>query len=234
MKLVLCGIFSLVMVTSAAAQRSSLLNNDPSVLYVKDDLGKEISFIVGESCKAFATKTGGRQLGVYRSGIRVELLEMTDKVYRVRGETSHGAVSGWVNPKQLLSKDADFIENLKNLYDRELKVRELIANQSVAIGMTIDEVATSLGEPSKKTSKITKDGRTGRWEFIEYNEEKKFNYIRDFRTGLIFKQFSHSTIEETAKIVIDFEDNVVTSIEESEDNGSTRVSRIIPPVVLKF
>ncbi len=234
MKICLACICTIALSLSTQAERRSLLNNDPNILYIKESLGKQINFLVGTTAKVYSSKTGGRQLGIYKAGTKVELIEITDKVYRVKGQATHGTVSGWVNPRNLLSKDVDFIDDLKALYDRYMIVKELISNETVAIGMTIEEVNQSLGEPTKKTSKITKDGRTGSWEYLQYEEEKNYNFVRDFRTGIVFKQFSHSTIEVTSKIVIDFENDVVTSIEESEDDGPGQVKIINPPITLHW
>ena len=57
-------------------------------------------------------------------------------------------VSGWVSPRLLGSKDKDFVENLKKVYERQKVVRELIAKHEVAIGMSVEEVGASLGKPT--------------------------------------------------------------------------------------
>jgi len=95
------------------------------------------------------------------AGSSVQLVAMTENVYRVSGKGKYGKIKGWVSPKSLASQDPNFIENLQKLYQRQLKVNNFIANKQVAIGMTLNEVAQSLGNPTKKESVITKDGTSG-------------------------------------------------------------------------
>ena len=44
----------------------------------------------------------------------------------------------------------------------------LIAKNEVAINMTPEEVAASLGKPAKKTSRLDAEGREEVWEFVRY------------------------------------------------------------------
>ena len=210
----------------------SVLDNDPDVVYF-DANDKMILLVIKEST-VFATKKGGRKLGVYPVDTKLKLLGMTDKAYKVRGEARHSLVSGWVSPKNLASKQPKFVEELKQFYEREMKIRELIANKEVAIGMTIDEVAQSVGEPTNKESRITKDGRTGKWDFIKGKEKKHYTNTVDPRTGQVFRRFSHVTIEEQEKLTVEFENNVVTAISSLENNSPGNVKIIVPPVIFGF
>ncbi len=213
------------------AQSRSLLDDDPEVIYLDQHIDRKIELIVAEDANVFATKTANRHLGVFAKGTKVELLAMTDKAYRVRGQAKHAGVAGWVSPKLMASTDKDFIENLKKLYERQMIVTALINNKEVAIGMTLDEVSQSLGEPSKKSMRQTKDGVTGSWEFIQLEEKKHYRAVRDIRSGQVYQQLSHTTVEEKGKIVVEFEGDVVTALEESENNSGGRIKIITPPIV---
>lgn len=214
--------------------KESLLDNDPDVVYLEGASDKVMEFVVIKDAVVFASKKGGRRLGVYPQNTKVQLLAMTDKGYKVKGKARHSLVSGWVSPKNLASKDPKFVENLKKYYQREREIRALIRNKEVAIGMTIAEVQQSIGEPTKKESRLTKEGRSGKWEFIKAEEQKHYNYYRDPRTGMSYKQFSHTTYEETEKLTVEFEAGVVTAITSKEDRGLDRERIVVPPVIFGF
>jgi hypothetical protein len=143
-------------------------------------------------------------------------------------------VTGWVSPRNLASKQPKFVEELKQHYERALEIRELIANKKVAIGMTIDEVEQSVGQPTKKESRVTKHGRSGKWEFIKGKEQKHFTNTVDPRTGQVFRRFSHVTIEEEEKLTVEFENNVVTAISSLENNSPDNIRIIVPPIIFGF
>lgn len=213
--------------------KDSLLNSDPEVVYVEEFTDKKIELLVVKPGTVYATRKGGRKLGVLKVDTQVTLLGITEKAYKIRGTAVHGGVSGWVSPKALGSKDKDFVENFKKVFERTRTVRELIENHEVAIGMSPEEVSAALGRPTKTKVRQTAKGRTGKWEFIHYEEQDHYTYVRDPLTGGVFRQFSHTTREEIGKIVVEFENEVVTAIEESEDNeGGGKVKIINPPLVL--
>jgi len=227
----LAGIFGFL---SFGAVEARLLDNDPDVVYLEDVSSDAMDLLVVKPTTIFATKKGGRKLGSYPLDTKVRLLAMTDKGYKVSGNATHGKVSGWVSPQNLASKDPKFVETLKKFYERELTVRELIKNKEVAIGMAVEEVRASLGEPTRKETKVTKDGQTGKYAYVDIEEVKHYRYLRDPRTGGTYKQLSHITTEERGKIEIEFEKGLVTSISKSEDNGPGKVRIVVPPIVFGF
>ena len=223
-------VFSVV--GSSLCFAGSLLDNDPEVVFF--EANDEMILLVVKEATVFATKKGGSNLGTYPVDTKLRLLGMTDKGYKVKGKAKHSLVTGWVSPKNLASKQPKFVEELKQYYERELAIRELIANKEVAIGMTIDEVEQSVGQPTKKESRITKDGRTGKWEFIKGKEQKHYTNTVDPRTGQVFRRFSHVTIEEQEKLTIEFENNVVTAISSLENNSAGNIRIIVPPIIFGF
>lgn len=211
-----------------------LLDSDPDVIYMERIAEKPMEFLVVKPATIFATKNGGRRLGAYPVDTRVKLLAMTDKGYKVQGEAAHGKVIGWVSPKNLASKDPKFVENLKKFYERELVVRELIKNKEVAIGMSVSEVAEALGDPTRKETKVTKDGQTGKWAWVDIEEVKHYRYVTDPRTGNSYRQLSHVTTEERGKMEVEFEKGLVSSIAKMEDSGPGKVRVVVPPVIFGF
>lgn len=214
-----------------AAPKKSLLNNDPDVIYLNEHIDRTIHLLVVKQATIYATKKGGRRLGSFPANTKVELLAITGNAYRVKGQASHAGVTGWVNPNLLASKDKDFIANLKKLYERQMVVKELIANKDVAIGMTLEEVRKSLGEPTESEVKQTRKGESGKWDFVVSVEQKHYRTVVDPYTGRAFRQLSHVTTEEKARTTIEFEDNTVTAVTRKKNNGPGKV-RIIPAPII--
>lgn len=211
-----------------------LLESDPDVVYVEETGAEAMEFLVVKPATIFATKNGGRRLGAFPVDTRVRLLAMTDKGYKVQGQATHGKVSGWISPKNVAAKDPKFVENLKKFYEREVLVKELIRNREVAIGMTAEEVLKAYGEPTRKETKVTKDGQTGKWAWVDIEEVKHYRYVRDPRSGNTYRQLSHVTTEERGKVEVEFEKGLVSSISKMEDQGAGKVRIVVPPVIFGF
>jgi hypothetical protein len=211
-------------------ERRSLIDSEPDVVYTEEFTDKKIELLAIESGTVYATKKGGRKLGVLKLNSKAKLIGFTERAYKIQGEATHASISGWVSPKALASKDKDFVENLKKVYERQLEVRELIANHEVAIGMSMGEVGAALGKPTKTKVRRTAKGQSGSWEFIEYEEVDHFQTVRDPYSGNIFRQKTHTTKEELNKLVVEFENDVVTAIEETENNEGGGVKVVVPPL----
>ena len=231
------SLVAVLMSGSLQAQRPSLLDSDPEVVYTKDFAAEKIELLVAKPGSVYSSKkgkNGGTLLGQLKKDTKVELIGFNENAYQVRGTSVRGGISGWVSPKALASKDKDFIENLKRVYQRQIQVRSLIANREVAIGMSMNEVVQSLGRPTKTKLRQTAKGQTGQWEYIEYEEVKHFQSVFNPVTRSYFRQFTHVTQEEVSKIVVEFEEDVITAIEQTEDSGFRSVKTVIPPFVLAF
>jgi hypothetical protein len=102
----------------------------------------------------------------------------------------------------------------------------------VVVGMTLDEVQKALGKPSKTTVRKTGKGETGAWEYVDYEEVKYYTTVRDPYTGNFYRTLSHVVQEEKGHTKVEFENGVVTAVEESEDrNGGGNVRIVVPPIV---
>lgn len=239
MKTGIVALLGILMVLPLAAQtkrqeRRSLLDSDPEVIYLEHALPDPVKLSVIKEAPVYADKEGNRRLGFLKTNQLVQLEAITEKVYRVRGQSLHGGVSGWVAPWAFTSKDPDFVENLKNLYHRQMTVQAVIEAEAVAIGMTLDEVGQSRGKPTKSTVRRTVSGESGKWEFIDYEEVKHYVTRIDPVSGIAYRQLSHVTQEETAKTVVEFENDVVVAVEESEDRQGGNVRVIVPPLVFRW
>lgn len=183
----------------------------------------------------YPTNKGGRQRGALKTNTEVELVSFTDRAYFVRGTRTDGeGVSGWVTPAAFSAKDPKFVEKLKQVHTRQLLVRELIANEEVALGMTPEEVSQIYPKPTKTRIRRNAEGQTQVWEMIEYDEINHYRLVRDPLTGTVFRQLSHTTTEEKSKVVVEFENGFVTAIEKSENNGPAKPTVVAAPVVFAW
>ena len=222
----------LVLASAAAAEpRRSLLDSDPDVVYLEQHVDEPIELRLIKPAPIFSDKEGKRQLGTVVADQKVVLEAMTERAYRVTARTDGNKIKGWVAPWAFASKDPDFVANLKKLYERQLEVAKLIDEKKAAIGMTLEEVGKALGSPTKTTIRQTEKGRSGSWEFIDYEEIPHYVIIRDPNTGQPYRQLSHVTKEERGKTVVEFENDVVTAIEQTEDRGGGNVRVIVPPLI---
>ena len=219
--------------TKVSARTS--LNNDPEILELQN-YTSPIKLLITGNTTLYASKTGNksRKIGTLTSGSSVQLIAMTENVYRISGQGKYGKIKGWVSPKSVASQDPNFVENLKKFYQRQIKVNQFIANRQVAIGMTIREVAQALGDPTKKESTVTKDGTSRMYQYIDNEEVKHYRYIQDPLTGRLFRQLSHITTNEKSNTSINFENDIVTTIVSKDDNSGSRIRTIAPPIFFGF
>lgn len=227
--LFLCGLW--MVGSGAAAGRTSLLYNDPEVVYFEGTLTE---LLVVQPAAVFGNKNAQRRLAVFPVDTKVKLLGISENGYMVKGRAKHGMVTGWVSPKKLASKDPDFVNHLKAYYTRSLAIRELIEAKEVAIGMTVAEVQESIGQPDRQESRVTQDGRSGKWEYIKSKEQKHYVNSIDRVSGQIFRRYSHTTEEVTEKLTVEFEKDVVTAISRLKDTSSGDVKIVVPPVIFRF
>lgn len=212
-------------------ERKSLLDSDPDVVYLESALKKPIGLNVIKEAPVFSDKEGKIRLGTLKAEQTVRLEAITDKIYRVRGQGTRDGIAGWVAPWAFSSKDPEFVARLKQLYERQIQVQALIKDKQVAVGMTLDEVSDSRGKPTKTTLRKTDKGQSGRWEYIDYDQVKNYITRIDPTTGAAYRQLASVTQVEKSRTAVEFENDVVTAVEESEDHQGGNVRIIVPPLV---
>jgi hypothetical protein len=211
--------------------RRSLLDSEPDVVYLERALGKPLELQVIKEAPVFSDKEGKHRLGTLKADQTVKLEAVTERIYRVRGQGTHGGIAGWVAPWAFTSKDPQFVAHLKEFYDRQIQVQELINAKQVAVGMTLDEVSQSRGKPTKTTVRKTEKGESGKWEYIDYDQVKHYITRVDAATGQVYRQLSHIEQVEKGRTNVEFGDGIVTAVEESEDRQGGNVRIVVPPLV---
>lgn len=212
-------------------ERKSLLDNDPRVVYLTEMPDKQIELMIVKEAPVFSDPDGKQRLGTIVANQKVKLEAITDKAYKVRGQGARHGIAGWVGPWAFESKDPNFVANLKNFYQRQLAVNELIAEKEIAMGMSMVEVEQSIGKPTKSTVRQTPQGQSGSWEFIDYEDERQYATRIDPQTGQAYRQLIGITQIEKSKRVIEFTNGVVSAIEDAKNRRRDQVRIIVPPVV---
>lgn len=236
MKLEILAVIAACLVLPVQAQskrpeRKSLLDVDPTVVYLDQALKKPLDLKVIKEAPVFSDKEGNIRLGTLKANQTVRVEAISDRNYRVRGQGTRDGISGWVAPWAFSSTDPEFVANLKLLYDRQIQVQKLIETRSVAVGMTLEEVSRSQGKPTKTSVRKTATGQSGRWDFIQYEDVKNYATEIDRTTGQTFRRLVSVTRVEKGKTAVEFENDIVTAVEESEDHQGSNVRIIVPPVV---
>lgn len=225
-----CALFA----TSAAdaqSQRLTLIDDDPKVVFLDTVLKKPLRLRVIKQAPVFSDYEGRHRLGFLQADQVVTVEAITDRVYRVRGQGTRDGIAGWVPPWAFSSDEPEFVALLKQLYEREIAVRKLIAEGRVAIGMTLGEVRRCKGEPNKTTVRMTPEGEAGRWEYVEYQDIRHYVTHIDPVHRRPYRVLSHITREESGSLAVEFEDGVVTAIEENRDDKPGNARIIVPPLV---
>lgn len=232
-----CTLGSTIPDPAAAAPRKkrekSALAREPDAIYLEDFTDSRVKLTVKGEPPIYKSTLRQDALGLLKKNREVELVAMTDTQYRVRGEAQHGTVVGWVLPSELTSLDKDFVANLRELYDRQKLVEELIEAGEIALGMTIDEVGESLGRPSRKSSRLDKGGRMDIYEYITYKRIPQYRYVTG-QDGQLYQETYYIKVE-SGKLTVSFKDQVADSIEETEGEpiGGGKVRIISPPVIIR-
>ncbi|QTN31280.1 hypothetical protein HZ994_02700 [Akkermansiaceae bacterium] len=238
MKAMLPFLVCAAFVGQAAAEirtdRKSLLDSDPEVVYLNEVVDPPIKLRVIKEAPVYSDKAGNIRLGFLKADQTVTLEGMTAKVYKVRGEGTRNGLAGWVAPWAFSHPQEDFVAKLKQLYERQIAVNEVISREGIAIGMTPAEVGKSRGKPTKTSVRRTAEGEQGSWEYIDYEDVKNYATRIDPATGQVFRQLVSITREEKGKTVVEFKDGLVTALEESENRQGGDVRIIVPPLVFRW
>jgi hypothetical protein len=208
-------------------------NTEPGALYVEDILPKPIRLTVAKDSFIYYQTDLQRVLGSMATGTLVQVIAMSDGLYKVRGRARHGDVAGWMRIEELVSKDPGLADKLKKFYERQKQVDEVIKNKQVALGMTAAEVKQSLGEPTKKSAKITAAGREETLEYSIYKSVPQAVTGRD-QFGNLVQNVIYVKVE-TGKLTLSFANGTVSSIEETTGNplGAGGV-KIVPGPITVF
>ncbi len=142
---------------------------EAGAIYLSDFDLEPVKLALREPAPCYFELNAKRYAGTLRFPQVVKLDAVAPNgLLRVRGNAKQGGVAAWVDPSYLEPLPADFVTNLQRAEERRRQVEALIARNEVAIGMTLDEVARSLGKPQKRSSRTSRDGSTQVFEYVRY------------------------------------------------------------------
>ena len=219
-------IFSPTGADAQLRREKSNLSREVGAIYLEDFTDERVELVAIHQVPIYSTAEKRGSVGHLKKGGKVEVLAMKAKLYQIRGMALHGQVKGWVTPKALDSLDKKFIANLRALYERQKVVDELIGQNQIALGMNLEEVVASLGKPSRKSSKLDKSGRSDVYEYSTYEKVPQYRTARDSYGNLVRQKYYVKV--ETGKLSINFKNEVVESIEETEGDPLGGKVKIVP------
>lgn len=225
---------SLGLSAQTAKRPTSRLAVEPGTIHVEDILPKPVFMKVVQDSPIFVSAKMDRAVGSMAPGTIVKLVGLSDTAFRVRGKARHGDTSGWLPAAAVAHPDPNLVANVRKLHERQVKVEELIAAHQIALGMTGDEVAASMGKPTRKSSKLSAGGKEEKLEYVIYERVPQYNTSID-AFGRAFQTVTYIKVE-TGSLAVNLKDNVVESIEETKGNplGGGGVKIIPGPMVFGF
>jgi hypothetical protein len=227
----LLGVCVILSVAHAAPPGGAVIR-EPGAIYLEDFSPRTIKIPVKDDAAIYYKPDLGRYLGTLKKGQMVELQAITDDAYRVRGVAQQGQVVGWVPPAALAPLKKEFLENLKQNAARRTEVDALIAKNEVAVNMTPDEVVASLGKPTRKTSRLDNAGQEQVWEFVKYERVPQESTGYD-RFGRLVSSVVYIKVP-SGKLSVSFDNNLVSSIEQTEGTPDHDARAKLIPAPLVF
>ncbi len=197
-----------------APHATSALAREAGSIYLEDLAIKPVRLTVTGEPLVYSQIANGSYLGILRKGTVAEVVAIADTAVRVRGTSAQGGVVGWVSAAGLTPMKPEFIESVKKNAQRKKDVDALIAKGEVALNMTHEEVASALGKPQKKQTKLDAKGRQEVWEFIRYARVPQESIGRDAQGNLV-KSVIYVKVP-AGKLSITFENNLVSALEQAE------------------
>lgn len=227
---------------------------EAGAIYLSDFDLEPLKLALREPAPCYFEMSARRYAGTLRFPQAVKLDAVAPNgMLRVRGNAKQGGVAAWVNPAYLEPLPPDFVANLQRAEERRREVEALIARNEVAIGMTPDEVARSLGKPQKRSSRTSRDGSSQVFEYIRYKLIPQTVYSPSYvesitgvrpdprarletvvvRGGYGYNASTVYVKVPVGTITVTFAEGIVESIEESEGTlVGTDASIVVPPVNL--
>lgn len=215
-------------------RETSELVREEGAIYLEGMVTEEVLVRVAGAAPVYVNLKGERWLGNLLPDQNAVLLAVSDKAYRVRARAKQGQVAGWVSKAVVTGLPEGFEENLRQYHERYVIVSDLIKNKQIALGMTVAEVTASIGPPDKRQSTMNQGGRADLLEFISYERVPQTVMTVD-AFGQVVPVTRYLEVE-SGRITVEFANDVVTSISESEglDFSNARPDVTVPPVVFLF
>lgn len=211
------------------------LPREKGAIYLEDFFEQPYRLRVLADAPIYFNADLGRFLGTLRRGQLVELQAVNDGRgrLRIKGLAKQGQVVGWVEAKNLTALDPAFIAGLRRSAERREIVTSLVANGEVALGMTMDEVTTSLGAPVRKSSHADVQGILETWEYVHYIQVPRlvsgYDSVGRFGQSVVYERVP------SGKFAVVFGNGLVNAVDRTAGNlaaaTTTAPVKSVPPPV---
>lgn len=239
-----------ILMLPAAGIASGPIVREQGAIYLSDfNLPPVRLNLLGEA-PCYFEMSARRYAGTLRFPQSVKLDAVApDGMLRVRGNARQGGVAAWIDPKFIEGMPPDFIANLRKADERRVQVEDLIARNEVAIGMTPEEVARSLGKPQKRSTRTGREGSAQVFEYIKYKLIPQTVFTPSYastiagyspqpgkklETVVVRSGYGASTVfvkVPVGTVTVNFLNGVAESIEESEGTlAGANATIVVPPI----
>jgi hypothetical protein len=219
---------------------------EPGAIYLSDFGQKPLRLRLLRPAPCYFDIAMTRYAGTLRFPQVVEAEAFADNGCRIRGNAQQGGVAAWIPYNELEPLPKDLLENLKKAEERREAVDALIARNEVAIGMTIEEVQSSLGKPQKITNRADQEGTSQVWEYIKYTFVPQTTYAPGYGQTILKPPHKPPVVVPTGgyfpttiyvkvpvgRLKVFFRDGIVDSLDQTEGTlyGAGQVSVVTPPI----
>lgn len=240
---------AVTLLAGLAAAEAAPIVREPGAIYLSDFGEKPLKVALARPAPSYFDIGMTRYAGTLRFPQVVQAEAFAQDACRVRGNAQQGGVAAWIPYNELQGLPENFLANLQKAEDRRIQVEALIAQNEVAIGMTIEEVGRSLGKPQKKTKRADKDGTTQTWEFIKYDLVPQTAYApgttqtvipgKPGKPGGVVTQSGYYAQTVYVKVPVgtlkvDFKDGIVEALDQSEGTLAGANATIVAPPITVF
>ena len=236
-----------LLVLEPLALASGPIIREPGAIYLSDFGLKPLRLKALRAAPCYFDTAMTRYAGTLRFPQVVQVEAVTESVCRIRANAQQGGVAAWIPYNELEPLPEGLLANLKKSEERRQLVEELIAQNEVAIGMTVDEVGRSLGRPQKKTKRADKEGTQEVWEFVKYELVPQTTYTPGYnqtiiqtpgKKGGVIVQGGGGYYPNTiyvkvpvGTLTVTFRDGLVDALDQSEGTTTSgQVSIVNPPI----
>lgn len=225
---------SLLLAAALACQslQAEPIVREPGTFYFSDASEKPFFSPLKYATISYIDPTESRYAGTLRFPQKVEVLAIRDHLAKIRGMAQQGQVAAWIDLDALEGITPELLTSLNSIIERKKQVDELIKQNEVAIGMTMEEVQKSIGKPQKTTRRATASGSDELWEYIHYKYLPQQNIVNTPygpSTYTTYVKIADGTLEVTAK------DGIVSAIAQTEGTATTPAPAIVvPPIYYQY
>lgn len=235
-----------VLLTCAALplQAQRPITRVPGAVYLYD-FGKpplELP-VLRPGARAFSDPRLTRYAGTLRFPQQVRVSAFLPDACLISGLARQGRISAWIPFRELGPLPKNFLKNLDQAARRRETVEALIAQNEVAVGMTEEEVRRSLGRPQRTTRNADRVSSRVVWEYVRYRTvPQTVTTAHPVRTthwvsgrgtigtgGTVFQPATQWVRVPVGRTKVTFENGVVASITQTEDNAPLGRPRIVVP-----